>query len=67
MGDVDNSETARGEASLTARAETDAHDRTLTQMVIQSLRRNGAQGWIVMPPDQTDGCSRQRRIDRNRD
>jgi hypothetical protein len=67
MGDVDNSRSLRGEASLTAPVETGAQHRTLTQMVIQSLRRNGAQGWIVMPPDQTDGCSRQRQIDRNRD
>jgi hypothetical protein len=54
MGDVENSETARGETSLTAPVETGGQNRTLTQTVIEALRRNGASGWLVMPPEQPD-------------
>jgi hypothetical protein len=54
MGDVDNSRSMKGCAAMTAPVETDGPDRTLTQTVIQALRRNGARGWIVMPPEPTD-------------
>jgi hypothetical protein len=67
MGDVNNSETA-GRRNLGDRAGRNRRaSRTFTQMVIRSLRRNGTQGWIVMPPAQPDGCSGQQRIERNRD
>jgi hypothetical protein len=58
MGDVDNSRNLRGCAAMTAPVETDDPNRTLTQAVIQALRRNGARGWLVMPPEPTDGCDK---------
>lgn len=47
---------------MMAPVEADGRNRTLTQTVIEALRRNGVSGCLVMPPEQPDACDKQRSI-----